>query len=232
MLSSIISDGISPQILPEIDTLSWRDRSVVRIVVYPGPARPYFPSGLGPAEGTYVRIGSTKRRAGENVVRALERYSKGRTFHEETVPDASSETIDFLAASELFSEYRSLKQEDLQSLRVVTRFMDRLVPTVGGILLFGKVHDELFPDAWLQCGRFRGKTKKDIMDNAEYRDYLPMLPFHAMEFLKKHMRTSFTVGELRSTKHAGFPVTALREAVVNAVVHADYSLKGSEGLFF
>ena len=40
MLSSIISDGISPQILPEIDTLTWRDRSVVRIIVYPGPARP------------------------------------------------------------------------------------------------------------------------------------------------------------------------------------------------
>lgn len=41
------------------------------------------------------------------------------------------------------------------------------------------------------------------------------------------MRTSITVGELRSTKNAGFPVTALREAVVNAVVHADYSMKGS-----
>jgi len=227
MLSSIISDGISPQILPEIDTLSWRDRSVVRIVVYPGPARPYFLSGLGAAEGTYVRIGSTNRRADENIVHALERYSRGRTFDEEPVPDASSETIDFLAASELFSEYRSLKQEDLQSLRVVTRFMDRLVPTVGGILLFGKIHEELFPDAWLQCGRFRGKTKKNIIDNAEYRDYLPMLPTHAMEFLKKHMSTSITVGELRSTKRASFPVIALREAVINAVVHADYSLKGS-----
>ena len=112
-------------------------------------------------------------------------------------------------------------------MRVVTRFMDRMVPTVGGILLFGKSHDELFPDAWLQCGRFSGRTKTNIIDNAEYRDYLPMLPFHAMEFLKKHMSTSITVGEVRSTKHASFPVTALREAVVNAVVHADYSLKGS-----
>ena len=92
-----------------MDTLFWLERSAVRIIVYPGPARPYFLRRPGPAEGNYVRIGSTSRRTDENVVHALGIYSKGRTFDEEPVPDASSETIDFPAASELFSEYRSRK---------------------------------------------------------------------------------------------------------------------------
>ncbi len=73
--------------------------------------------------------------------------------------------------------------------------MKKVVPTVGGILLFGKVRDELFPDAWLQCGKFQGKDRSIIVDTAEYRDYLPNLPSHAMDFLKKHMQTSIHIGD-------------------------------------
>ena len=226
-LTSIISDGISPQILPEIDILSWRDRNVLRVVVYPGPSRPYFLTGTGKESGTFVRVGSTNRRADDSVIQALSRYSMGRSFDEEPVPEYNSEAIDFLAASELFAETRTLKKEDLIALRVVTHAMNKVVPTVGGILLFGKMRDELFPDAWLQCGRFRGNDRSVITDTAEYRDYLPSLPYHAMEFFRKHMLTSIHIGEVRNNRRNNFPLVALREAVVNAVVHADYSMKGS-----
>ena len=50
-LASIISDGISPQVLPEIDILSWRDRNVLRVVVYLGPSRPYFLTSTGKEAG-------------------------------------------------------------------------------------------------------------------------------------------------------------------------------------
>lgn len=226
-LTSIISDGISPQVMPEIDILSWRDRNVLRVEVYPGPSRPYFLSSLGKAEGTYVRIGSTNRKADDNVIQSLSRYSMGRSFDEEPVPELNSEAIDFLAASELFFKTRTLKREDLSTLRIVTRVMDKVVPTVGGILLFGKERDKLFPDAWLQCGRFNGKNRKAIADSVEFKDHLPTLPYHALEFFKKHMQTSIHIGEVSNSKRTSFPLTALREAIVNAVVHADYSMKGS-----
>ena len=226
-LTSIISDGISPQVLPEIDILSWRNKNVLRVEVYPGPARPYFLKSVGKAEGTFVRIGSTNRRADENVIQSLSRYSMGRSFDEESVPEFNSEAIDFRAASELFSINRILKREDLTTLKIVTGVMGKIVPTVGGILLFGKVRDDLFPDAWLQCGRFTGKNRKIISDSVEYRDHLPALPYHAMEFLKKHMQTSIVIGEISSARRTNFPLSALREAIVNAVVHADYSLKGT-----
>ncbi|MCK5842133.1 MAG: putative DNA binding domain-containing protein [Candidatus Sabulitectum sp.] len=226
-LTSIISDGISPQVLPEIDILSWRDRNVLRVVVYPGPSRPYFLTSTGKEAGTFVRVGSTNRRADDTVIQALTRYSMGRSFDEEPVPEYNSEAIDFLAASELFAETRILRRDDLATLRVVTRALNKVVPTVGGILLFGKVRDELFPDAWLQCGRFRGKDRSVIADTVEYRDHLPNLPYHAMEFFRKHMQTSIHIGEVRNDKHSNFPLVALREAAVNAVVHADYSMTGS-----
>ena len=104
--------------MPEIDILSWRDRNVLRVEVYPGPSRPYFLSSLEKAEGTYVRIGSTNRRADDGVIQSLSRYSMGRSFDEEPVPEFNSEAIDFLAASELFIETRTLKREDLSTLRM------------------------------------------------------------------------------------------------------------------
>ena len=226
-LSSIISDGISPLVVPEIDILSWRDRNVLRVVVYPGPSKPYFLRDTGNAEGTFVRIGSTNRKADECVIRSLSRHALSRSFDEEAVVECNSEAIDFLAASELFSGIRPLKREDLSTLRLVTGIAGKSVPTVAGILLFGKVRDDVFPDAWLQCGRFRGKTREVIFDTVEYRDHLPMLPYHAMEFLKKHMHTSIVMGEVRNARRTGFPLAALREAIVNAVVHADYSFRGS-----
>lgn len=226
-LSSIITDGISPLVMPEIDILSWRNRNVLRVVVYPGPSRPYFLNDAGKAEGAYVRIGSTNRRADAGVIQSLSRYSLGRSFDEEPVFECNSEAIDFLAASELFSKIRTLKREDLSTLRLVTGIADKNVPTVGGILLFGKERDKLFPDAWLQCGRFIGKSRKVISDSVEYKDHLPALPYHAMEFLKKHMQTSIVIGEVSNVRRTSFPLVALREAIVNAVVHADYSFRGS-----
>ena len=54
------------------------------------------------------------------------------------MPDLDSEAIDFRAASESFAEYRQLAQRDLEILRLCTKYQGRSVPTVGGILRFGR----------------------------------------------------------------------------------------------
>lgn len=226
-LTNLISDSISPQILPEIDILSWRDRNVLRVTVYPGPSRPYFVSSIGKDDGTYVRVGSTNRKADKGVIESLIRYSLGRSFDEEPVSEVSSEAIDFRAASELFETSRTIREKDLLTLKVFMKLSGKLIPTVGGILLFGKKRDKMFPDAWLQCGRFSGEDRSKISDSVEYRDHLPRLPYHAMDFLRKHMRTAFHIGAVEHEERRSFPLTALREAVVNAVVHADYSMRGA-----
>lgn len=45
------------------------------------------------------------------------------------------------------------------------------MPTVGGILLFGSDRERLFPDAWIQVGRFAGETRSRIVDQRELRGY-------------------------------------------------------------
>jgi len=52
------------------------------------------------------------------------------------------------------------------------------------MLLFGKDREMIFPDAWIQCGRFIGTDKADIFDHIEIHDHLPMAVEKVMEFLK------------------------------------------------
>lgn len=109
----------------------------------------------------------------------------GIAFDTEPMPHLTVDDLDLGAAQKLFGASRLLDEEAQQSLKIVTREQDRLVPTRGGVLLFGKEREFHFPDAWIQCGRFIGKDKADIFDHIEIYDYLPQAVDSIMLFLKK-----------------------------------------------
>src|SRR5205085_10787882 len=113
----------------------------------------------GLEKGTYVRIGSTNRLADSIMINELQRITSSEAYDEEPMTELNSEAIDFRVASELFSDYRNLKKSDLETLKLITKYQGRDVPTIGGIILFGKDREKYFPDAWIQAGRFRVKDK-------------------------------------------------------------------------
>ena len=75
--------------------------------------------------------------------------------------------IDFRVASECFAPVRKLKRRDFETLRLVTTYQERLCPTIGSFLLFGKDRLGQFPDAWVQAGRFDGADRSLIQDHIE-----------------------------------------------------------------
>jgi len=54
------------------------------------------------------------------------------------------------------------------TLRIVTEHQDQ-VPTIGGLLLYGKGRFARFPDAWIQACRFAGTNRTRLLDSAEIR---------------------------------------------------------------
>ena len=60
------------------------------------------------------------------------------------------------------------------------------------MLLFGKDREMVFPDAWIQCGRFIGKDKADIFDHIDIHEHLPVAVERVMDFLKKHAMRDMT----------------------------------------
>ena len=134
-LANLVSDRISPRLVPEIDILPWRRTQVLELRVHPSPGRPHFLSREGPAGGVYVRVGSTNRRADAELIEELRRFGRGQGFDEQPMPGLDSEALDFRAASESFAAFRKLARRDLETLRLVTEHQGRKVPTVGGMIL-------------------------------------------------------------------------------------------------
>ncbi|MFN0149802.1 MAG: RNA-binding domain-containing protein [bacterium] len=226
-LANLVSDRITPRLVPEIEILPWRRTQVLLLQVHPSPSRPHRFTGKGPAGGVYVRVGSTNRRADAEMIEELRRFARGEGFDEQPMPGLDSEAIDFRAASESFAPFRTLARRDLETLRLLTNHQGRKVPTVGGMILFGKDRERHFPDAWIQAGRFHGADKSLIVDRAEIRS----LPVYAVEeaiaFIHKHTLHGADIGTVRRKERSNFPPVAVREAIINAVAHADYSQRGA-----
>jgi predicted HTH transcriptional regulator len=226
-LANLISDHIAPRLLPEIEILPWRRTQVVAVQVHPSPSRPHYLKRDGVEAGVYVRVGSTNRRADRELVEELRRFGRGEAFDEQPMPDLDSEALDFRAASESFTGQRKLARSDLETLRLLAVHQGRKVPTVGGMLLFGREREHHFPDAWIQAGRFAGRDRSRILDRAEIRS----LPVRAIEeaiaFVEKHSMHGAEIGAVRRKEQWTLPPVAVREAVINAVAHADYAQRGA-----
>ena len=55
-------------------------------------------------------------------------------------------------------------EDGSKNVRGVTEHQGRQVPTIGGLLLFGKDRFARFPDAWIQAGRFAGTNRTRLLD--------------------------------------------------------------------
>lgn len=226
-LASLVSDRITPRLVPEIEILPWRRTQVLAVRVHPSPSRPHHLIREGPERGTYVRVGSTNRRADADLIDELRRFARGEGFDEQPLPGLDSEALDFRAASESFAPVRKLARRDLETLRIVTEYQGRKVPTVGGMILFGRDRERHFPDAWIQAGRFEGTDRSRIVDRVEIR----ALPVRAIEeaiaFVHKHALHGAEIGPVRRRERWSLPPVAVRETLINAVAHADYAQRGA-----
>jgi predicted HTH transcriptional regulator len=220
-IANLVADSIEPRLLPEIEIVPWRKSYVVVVTVHPSALRPHHLRSEGPARGTYVRLGSTNRAADAALIAELSRRTGTEGFDEEPIPDLDSEALDFGAASQCFAERRALRRKDLETLGLVRRNQGRAVPTTGGILLFGRDRLARFPDPHLQAGRFAGTDRADLVDRAELTDYPVRAIEQAVGFVERNTRLGMTVGRVRRRDLPAVPPPALREALVNAFVHAD-----------
>ncbi|MFM8364067.1 MAG: ATP-binding protein [Verrucomicrobiota bacterium] len=226
-LCNLVSDSIAPRLIPNIELVTYDNKTLLLIEVFPGNSRPHFLRADGPETGVFVRLGSTNRQADRELVAELRRSAEGVSFDELPMPGLSRSDLNLAPLSSLLPQKKSSQLQALQTLKLLRREQGSLVPTKGAVLLCGKERMRFFPDAWVQCGRFRGTDKTHIFDHIEIDEPLPQAVESVMLFLKKHAVRSADLSSIRRKDVWSIPLGILREVVINALVHADYSQRGA-----
>ena len=226
-LCNLIADSIAPRLVPNIELITVEGKTLLIAEVFLSGSRPHFLRAEGPENGVYVRLGSTNRQADRELVAELRRSVEGGSFDELPMPGLTASDLDLGAAGTLSQGRSQLDEKGLLTLKLLRKDQGALVPTKGAVLLFGKDRVSHFPDAWIQCGRFAGTDKSHIFDHTELHDPLPQAVDSIMMFLKKHAMRGADLSDVRRKDVWSIPLTILREVVINALVHTDYSQRGA-----
>ena len=115
----------------------------------------------------------------------------------------------------------------VNTLKVVKKEDGELRPTHAGLLFFGKDPSEYIPQNEIRIARFRGVTRIEFIDSKEIKG-----PFYKMldeveAFFKRNTRLASKVVEFKRVDIPEYPYEAIREAIINAIAHRDYTRRGA-----
>ncbi|HWQ14896.1 MAG TPA: ATP-binding protein, partial [Roseiflexaceae bacterium] len=149
-------------------------------------------------------------------------------------PAAEADPMGFLfrrGALNRSAEQRVLRAENRAEARSTQQAArsTSFVPTNAGLLLFGRDVERWFPQCEITLVRYRGREMGDEFIREDVRDTLPEAVRRAEIWLSEHMRRGSRMVGFERQDWTQFPMGAVREALVNAVAHRDYTVRG-EGI--
>jgi ATP-dependent DNA helicase RecG len=229
-IMNIGRQNILPEISPNFFISEIQNKKIAAIEIFKSPFRPHQTN-----KGVfYIRVGTTKRKASrdelgriyqdagiisydqcsvkESSLIDIDQNKVNQYFHQVYNKDIYNESIDI---EQLFCNLKILKQEDL-------------TVTVGGILLFGKDPQKFFPQAIIKLAVFEGNdiTSK-MIDKKEIKQTLPLQIDEIEKLIQLYMKKPSKIEGFKRIYKTEYPIEAIREVVVNAIAHRNYSIYGS-----
>lgn len=219
--------GCEPPVSVVIETVDGTDPPVVLVRVPRGDARPYRTK-----QGQfYVRSGTRCRQASQEELRTLFQSAGALSFDE---TDLVSTTVDDDLDEDAFRRYLgAYAQAALTAGTDTASVARRLIGwrlasdagrlTVAGMLLFGRDPQRLLPQAQVSLARVAGtEPGGEPLDQLTATGTLFEQIEQAERFLTAHLRVPRQVEGFGDERRPEVPAGALREILINAVVHRDY----------
>lgn len=221
-LANAISDSIRPPILPEIEIITIDKKELLVVQVSHWKA-PFYLIKEGKIKGVYIRLGSTSRSASPELLAELQRSVLNLYYDQQVIPELSKDALQF------DNPEKALSIEKLRSMGVLVATANGLSPSIGGLILFGKadIRQQFLPDARVSCARFLGTDKTNILDRYEVEGTIVDAVDEVIKFIRRNTRLTAEIKEIRRKDIPEYSPEAVREALINALAHTDYSLTGS-----
>jgi len=218
-ITNMVRAAIKPDITMFVDYKTEKEgkAAVIVVTVQKGTASPYYleSKGIRP-EGVYVRQGASSVKASETAIRNMiketggEKYEEVRSFNQE---------LTFNVTKQIFQrENIPFNLNHQKSLHLQTT--DGVYTNLGLLLSDQSVHT-------IKMAVFEGLGKEIFQDRREMAGSLLRQLNETYEYLDIYNRTNAEVKGLSRLEKRDYPEDALREALLNALVHRDYSFSSS-----
>lgn len=217
--SASIRNAIKPDVTMYV-TLNIEDiedKKVVVIKVQRGASRPYYigEKGLKPS-GVYIRQGNSSIPASEEYIRQMIKETDGDSFEKLR---SLNQNLTFNYTNMIF-EKTGIEFGEVQKKTLGIIGEDNLYTNLGLLLSDQCVHT-------LKIAVFEGKDKAVFKDRKEFTGSLLKQITEAFEYIDLINKTKATFEGLIRKDERDYPVEAIREALLNAVVHREYSFGAS-----
>lgn len=199
--------------------------------------RPAFYKGAGRLKGSYIRVGDADEPMSEYEIYSFEAFKKRIKEDLRPVENANfklfNQDLVELYLKKVKSERKNLSEnvndDDILELMGITI---EKKPTMTGLMVFSRYPQTYFPQLSItavvvpgtEIGDYEEEGERFI-DNKRITGSIPDMLEEAVNFVRKNSRTKTIIDEsgLRRDK-TEYPMRAVREAIVNALVHRDYSI--------
>lgn len=218
-IGNLVRDSIKPDITMFVhyDVIEESGRKVVAVTVQRGTDKPYYltSKGLKPS-GVYVRNGTASDPSTDTAIRKMIKETDGDSFEEMR---SLEQNLTFDTAQSEFQRGKvDFGSQQMKTLGILN--VDDIYTNVGLLLSDQCPHT-------IKTATFQGTDQSEFKDRREFGGSL----FGQMEdvyaYIDLQNRTHSSFDKLRRIDTRDYPETAIREALLNSLVHRDYSYSAS-----
>ncbi|MCK4666233.1 putative DNA binding domain-containing protein, partial [Candidatus Dependentiae bacterium] len=198
---------------------------IIIIKIEEGSEKPYSCS-----EGYYRRLDAVTQKMTQKEIKTIFTVSKNISFESQFCTDFKIKDIALKKIKGFLNEAKTsfkVTKINLASFLMSLGIYKKDKINNAGILMFAKNIEKYIPYSELVLVAFKGKDKTYIYDRRDIRNDLLIQLNESVEFLRKHLNIRSEIRGMDRYDIYEIPIDALREALVNAIVHRDYSLRGT-----
>ncbi|MBN4050963.1 MAG: AAA family ATPase [Alkaliphilus sp.] len=229
---------MQPVVRPLFTVARIKDKLVVSAEIYECDIydKPCFYKGAGRLRGSYIRVGDSDQPMTEYEIYSYEAFKKRINDELRTVDRA---TMDNLSKNNVAEYLMMLRRQKPNLLNLKDgRLLETQgacqgeFPTVAGLMLLAAYPQEFFPQLSVTAMVVQGKAIGELgddgerfIDNKRIEGTIPQMLEGTLAFARRNTRMKTIIAEdgTRADK-SEYPIKALREIILNALIHRDYSV--------
>jgi len=198
--------------------------------------KPCYYKGAGRLRGSYIRVGEADQPMTEYEIYSYEVFKRKIQDELRIVERADMQSFDEDSLAEYYIRLKKAKpnlaKQTNEKILILQGFVEKEKPTVAGIMLLGEYPQAYFPQLSITAMVVAGTKFGEIgvngerfIDNQRIEGTIPQMLNDALAFVRRNSRNATIINNdgVRADR-SEYPMKAVREILLNALIHRDYSI--------